>query len=128
VRESDTRRATRVLLDAAQRWTVSHVATSVKAASLAYGYGWYPEERIRDELAAGTLQRLPLAEGGERYAELYLVFGDRENAGPGVLRLAELLRERVQLCPRDDDATPRRRRGGAVAKTAPARRRAQRGR
>ncbi len=115
VRESDTRRATRLSLDAPQRWTVSHVATSVLAASLGHGYGWYPDERIRRELADGTLKPLPLAEGGARYAELYLVFADRESAGPGVLRLATLLRERVRECP---DAAPAqrgaasRRRGG----------------
>ena len=45
----------------------------------------------------GALAAAP--EGGDRYAELYLVFGDRENAGPGVLRLAQLLRERVAECP-----------------------------
>jgi hypothetical protein len=34
---------------------------------------------IRAELAAGTLR--PLCEGGERYAQLYLVFADRDAAG-----------------------------------------------
>jgi DNA-binding transcriptional LysR family regulator len=107
VRESDSKRATRTAIDAAQRWTVSHVAMSVTAATLGYGYGWFPDERVRREFAAGTLKPLPLAEGGERYAELYLVFGDRENAGPGVLRLAQLLRERVAECPADAPAASR---------------------
>lgn len=95
VRESDSRRPTRALVDAAQRWTVSHHATSLLAATHGHGYGWYAEERVREEAAAGRLAALPLAEGGERFAEIYLVFGDRENAGPGVLRLAALLREAV---------------------------------
>jgi DNA-binding transcriptional LysR family regulator len=106
VRESDSKRATRVTVDAAQRWTVSHVATSVTAATLGFGYGWYSDERIRRELEAGTLKPLPMAEGGYRYAELYLVFGDRENAGPGLLRLAQLLRERVAECPDEALARP----------------------
>jgi hypothetical protein len=38
---------------------------------------------------------LPLREGGERYADLYLIFADREHAGPATLRLAELIREGV---------------------------------
>lgn len=109
VRESDSKRATRATVEATQRWTVSHVATSVTAATLGFGYGWYPDERIRRELEAGTLKPLPLAEGGDRYAELYLVFGDRENAGPGVLRLAQLLRERVAECPADQRAASRTR-------------------
>jgi DNA-binding transcriptional LysR family regulator len=93
IRESGARRATKARLEAARRWTVSHMTTSIGAASRGYGYGWYPEYRIRDEVAAGTLKALPLREGGESVAQLYLVFADRDAAGPGTLRLAELLRE-----------------------------------
>jgi len=95
VRESGTRRATKPRLEAAQRWTVSHMSTSIQAASRGYGYGWYPEYRIRDEIAAGTLKVLPLREGGESLAQLYLVFADRDAAGPGVQRLAAIIREQA---------------------------------
>ena len=96
VRESGSTRATRPSVDAAQRWTVSHLATSLEAVRAGYGYAWIPEEKIRDELAQGTLKPLPLREGGERYAELYLIFADRDAAGPGTLRLAQIIRELVQ--------------------------------
>jgi len=93
VRESDVKRATKPRLEAAQRWTVSHMTTSIEAASKGWGYGWYPEYRIRDEVAAGTLKVLTMREGGEALAQLYLVFADRDAAGPGVLRLAAIIRE-----------------------------------
>jgi DNA-binding transcriptional LysR family regulator len=93
VRESGAQRATKPRLEAAQRWTVSHMTTSIGAASRGYGYGWYPEHRIRDELAAGTLKPLPMREGGENIAQLYLVFADQDAAGPGILRLAAIIRE-----------------------------------
>jgi len=93
VRESDSRRATRLRLEAAQRWTVTHMTTSIGAASRGFGYGWYPEYRIRDEIAAGILKPLPLRDGGSSMAQLYLIFADRDAAGPGTLRLAALLRE-----------------------------------
>jgi DNA-binding transcriptional LysR family regulator len=96
VRESGTRRATKPRLEAAQRWTVSHMTTSIEAASKGYGYGWYPEYRIQDEIAAGTLKALPMREGGDSFAQLYLVFADRDAAGPGVLRLAAIIRERAE--------------------------------
>ena len=96
VRESDTLRATKPTLEAPQRWTVGHLSTSIVAAVQGFGYGWYAEDKIRPELDAGTLKRLPLREGGERFAQLYLIFGDRENAGPGTLRLAQIIRERTQ--------------------------------
>jgi DNA-binding transcriptional LysR family regulator len=95
VRESDLRRATRATLEASQRWTVSSMSTSIVAATQGFGYGWYPEDKIRPELEAGTLKPLPMREGVERFAELYLVYADRENAGPGTLRLAEIIRERT---------------------------------
>lgn len=95
VRESGSKRATRPSVEAAQRWTVSHMATSIEAARMGCGFAWFPEEKIRDELGAGTLKKLPLREGGERFVELYLVFADRDYAGPGTLRLAEIIRELV---------------------------------
>lgn len=95
VRESGARRATRPSIEATQRWTVSHMATSLEAACQGYGYAWFPEEKIRAELAAGTLKALPLKEGSERFAQLYLVFADRDAAGPGTLRLAQIIREAV---------------------------------
>jgi DNA-binding transcriptional LysR family regulator len=100
VRESGSERRTRLLVEATQRWTVSHMATSIHAARLGYGYAWLPEEKIVEELEGQTLKPLPLREGPERYAQLYLVFGNRELAGPGALRLATLIREAVsELCP-----------------------------
>jgi DNA-binding transcriptional LysR family regulator len=93
VRESDTRRATRVRLEATQRWTLTHMTSSIGAATRGWGYGWYPEYRIRDELAAGSLKVLPLRDGGEGMAQMYLIFADRDAVGPGVLRLAEIIRQ-----------------------------------
>jgi DNA-binding transcriptional LysR family regulator len=78
-----------------QRWTVSHKATSIRAACMGLGYAWFPEESIREELDRGRLKPLPLVEGGVREATLYLVFADREASGPGARRLAEILREQV---------------------------------
>jgi DNA-binding transcriptional LysR family regulator len=76
------------------RWTVSNKATSIRAACMGLGYAWFPVENIREELAEGRLVPLRLAEGSERVAMLYLVYADRAAAGPGTLRLAEILRER----------------------------------
>ena len=96
VRETGSARATRPSIDAMQRWTVSSMSTSIIAARAGHGYAWFPEDKIREELTAGTLKPLPLREGGERYAELYLVFADRDAAGQGTLRLAEIIRELVK--------------------------------
>jgi DNA-binding transcriptional LysR family regulator len=93
IRESSRTRATRPRVEAEQRWTVSHMATSIEAASKGYGYGWYPEYRIRDEITEGTLKPLKIRGGGDSLAQIYLVFADRDAAGPGALRLAAIMRE-----------------------------------
>ena len=82
-----------------RRWTVTHKATSIRAACMGLGFAWYPEENIRDELASGALLPLPLAEGRERYATLYLIYADAEATGPGARRLAEILRGKVAGIP-----------------------------
>lgn len=103
VRESGAQRATRPSMEALQRWTVSHMATSIEAARTGYGFAWLPEEKIRNELADGALKPLPLREGGERYVELYLILADPDYAGPGTRRLAQIIREAVaKECPRHD--------------------------
>lgn len=77
------------------RWTVSNKATSIHAVGLGLGYAWYPEDSVRAELERGALKPLPLREGAEKSGTLYLTFADREAAGPGTLRLAQLIREGV---------------------------------
>src|SRR5207244_12604202 len=72
------------------------MATSLQAARMGFGFAWYPEEKIREELAAGELKVLPLEDGGDVFGEIYLVLADPEGAGPGVRRLAEILRQDVR--------------------------------
>ena len=96
VRETGTQRATPPSLEAMQRWTVSNMSTSIIAVRAGHGYAWLPEDKIRDELKEGTLQPVELRDGGERFAQLYLVFADRDAAGPGTLRLAEIIRGLVK--------------------------------
>jgi DNA-binding transcriptional LysR family regulator len=77
------------------RLTVSNKATAIHAVAAGMGYAWYPEDWVREELERGALKPLPLREGAEKAGTLYLVFADREAAGPGALRLAEIIRQGV---------------------------------
>jgi DNA-binding transcriptional LysR family regulator len=86
-----------------QRWTVSHKSTSIAAATLGLGFAWFPEYVIWDELERGQLKPLPLREGGERQAPLFLVFADPDYAGPGSRLLAEILRAQLgKACTEQD--------------------------
>jgi DNA-binding transcriptional LysR family regulator len=97
VRDTASRRTTAAsILDVEQRWTLTNMSTSIQAARSGHGFAWYPEEKIREELAAGTLKPLPLREGGERRIDLYLVVAEPDAAGPGTRRLAEIVREEAK--------------------------------
>ncbi len=96
IRDTGSQRRGGSWVGAEQIWTVSHKATSIHAACMGLGFAWFPEETIRTELERGLLKPLPLREGAKRSGELYLVFADRDYAGPGALRLAEIIREHVQ--------------------------------
>src|SRR6266851_2983565 len=97
VRDTSVKRDKRGgFLEAEQRWTVGHMATSLQAARMGFGFAWYPKEKIREEIAAKQLKVLPLVDGGDAFGEIYLVLADPEGAGPGVRRLAEMLARDVR--------------------------------
>ncbi|MGY6275202.1 LysR family transcriptional regulator [Methylomonas sp. MgM2] len=94
VRDSGSKRDHRaVTVEVNQRWTVSHIATSIEAVANGYGFAWLPETHIRKEIESGLLKPLPLQEGSIREVPLYLIVTRSDFAGPGVQRFAALLRE-----------------------------------
>jgi DNA-binding transcriptional LysR family regulator len=97
VRDSGSQREKRAqTIEVEQRWTVTNMSTSIGAASRGHGFAWLPQDKIRTELEEGLLKILPLRGGRIRTGQLYLIFADRDAAGPGVLRLAEIVREEVE--------------------------------
>lgn len=93
IRDSGLQRVRPSVWDVTEgRLTVSHKATSIRAACMGMGFAWYPEDWIREELAAGQLKPLPLQEGAERWGAMYLVYPDPDAAGPGARRLGDILR------------------------------------
>jgi DNA-binding transcriptional LysR family regulator len=97
VRDSGSQRSSRTpWFTAEQRWTVSHKATQIHAAGKGLGFAWFAEDTIRAEIEQGLLKPLPMREGGERFAQLYLVYTDRDYAGPGAMRLAGIIRDEVK--------------------------------
>ncbi|WP_323016238.1 LysR family transcriptional regulator [Castellaniella sp.] len=95
-RDSGSRRQNAGWLDAEQRWTFSHLSSSIQAACAGLGFAWYPELRIRGELADGRLLPLPLIEGRHRYAMLYRIFARPDFPGPACQELADVLAQLVQ--------------------------------
>ncbi|MFG6176051.1 LysR family transcriptional regulator [Halomonas sp. THAF12] len=85
-------------LKAEQRWTVSHLDTSIGMLERNLGFAWVPETRIRDALTSGRLKPLPLAAGGVREIPIQLIHRDQDRAGPATRAMAQQLRDNVALC------------------------------
>jgi len=78
-------------LGAEQRWTVSHVATSVDMICRGMGFAWLPASRVNSLIARRELAELPLDKGARRAQVLYLTYAEQDRAGPVTCRLTTLL-------------------------------------
>lgn len=93
------RRRTEGWQEADQRWTVSHIKTSLDAIRMGLGYAWLPDAYTHEDILAGRLKYLPVEVGAVREVPTYLTFADNEFAGPGTRRLAEVLKENLpKMC------------------------------
>ena len=79
-------------LGAEQRWTVSHMRTSIDAIRRGLGFAWIPRDLIAEDLAEDRLRPLPLETGGTRRATLNLVEVAADGGGPATRALADSLR------------------------------------
>lgn len=90
-------------LKAEQRWTLSHLSTSIDMLERGLGFAWVPQTRIQAALDGGRLRALPLRVGGIRYASLQIVHRDIDGAGPATQALAQALIEATVTSCRDTE-------------------------
>ena len=69
-------------LGANQRWTVSHMNTSMQLIKQGLGFAWLPSSSIVDALDQHELKKLPLTIGVSRKVNLHLLFLDGDKLGP----------------------------------------------
>ncbi|MBD1584640.1 LysR family transcriptional regulator [Pseudoalteromonas sp. S16_S37] len=79
-------------LEANQRWTVSHLRTSIDMICEGLGFAWLPASAISDQLENGQLKQLPLTHNATRSSALYLVFQDSDRLGVAAKAFIEQLR------------------------------------
>jgi len=96
VRESgEQRRSDFNWLGSEQRLTVSTMGTRIQALCEGLGFAWSPLLKITRELEAGLLKPLPMKQGTNRFADLYLVLTDRDGAGPATRAMAIQIKDHV---------------------------------
>ncbi|WP_027710240.1 LysR family transcriptional regulator [Zooshikella ganghwensis] len=83
-------------LGAEQRWTVSHLRTSIDLVSKGFGFAWLPEASIRQHLEKGLLRPLNLTQGLNRTTPFFLNFNDADKLGPAARTFIGELRYQTQ--------------------------------
>lgn len=78
-------------LGAEQRWTVTSLYTAAKLVAQGLGFAWLPQHDITEQLERGTLAVLPLAQGSQRAAQMYLYANKDKPLGPATRILANLI-------------------------------------
>ena len=82
-------------LQADQRWTVSHFSTSIKLLRSGLVFAFLPQNWIEEELAEGSLQRIPLAPSMDRLLQVHMMLADNQAAGPATKALYETIFEKL---------------------------------
>lgn len=82
-------------LNAENRWSVGSIQKSIDCLTAGLGFAWLPQHDIRRHLEDGSLKPLMLEHGASYDANLYLLFADVHNPGPGTRKLAQIIRDRV---------------------------------
>jgi DNA-binding transcriptional LysR family regulator len=95
-RNDKTQAANEGWLQANQRWTVSHIQSSIDIITKGLGYAWLPVNQIEEQLTNGNLKPLKLNEATKRSAQLYLTFKDGDRLGPAANCFVAELRKECQ--------------------------------
>lgn len=80
-------------LSDSRRWAVTSLESAAKIIGNGLGFGWLPENEIKQQLKNNELKLLPLKEGRKISAVLYLIYADLEQIGPATKQLAKILKQ-----------------------------------
>ncbi|MBL4581249.1 MAG: LysR family transcriptional regulator [Gammaproteobacteria bacterium] len=84
-------------LQAEQRWTVSHFSTSIKLLRSGLVFAFIPQEWIMDELAQGTLRRIPVDSSMDRIIQMHLMLSNHQASGPATKALHDTIIDKLSL-------------------------------
>lgn len=87
-------------LGANQRWTVSHLQTSIEMICKGLGFAWLPVSSIETKLNTHQLKALRLQHNGKRSTQLHLIFKDGDILGPAAQSFLTELRLQCMNLPR----------------------------
>ena len=86
-------------LQAEQRWTVSHFSTSIKLLRSGLVFAFIPQNWIEDELAEGSLLRIPVEPGMDRVLQMNLMLSNHQASGPATKALHDTILDNLSQPP-----------------------------
>lgn len=96
LRDSGVKRTDAGWLEAEQRWTVSHITTSIRLVCDGMGFARLPAYHIQEELKSGLLKPIQLDPSANSYVQVYLIYADRDYAGQATKALASIIQETTE--------------------------------
>ena len=93
IRDSGLKKIDAGWLGAEERWTVSHISTSIRMVAEGLGFAWLPAYHIEEGLKSGILKPLTITPKHDRQITVYLVYADADCAGPAVKALGKIIRD-----------------------------------
>ena len=93
IRDSGLKRIDAGWLEAEERWTVSHISTSIRLISEGLGFAWLPKYHITKELESGLLKSIRISPENKRQAQVYLIYADQDGASPVIQLFAKAIKE-----------------------------------
>lgn len=82
-------------LQSEQRWTVSHFSTSIKLLRSGLVFAFIPQNWIEEDLAAGSLQRIPVDTNLDRLIQTYIMLTESQAAGPATRALHDIILDKL---------------------------------
>ena len=79
-----------------ERWTVSHMRTSIDLVCKGFGFAWLPEPGIRTFLQEGDLAPLSLKTGFTRTVQMHLQYKDHDRLGKVARTFIATLQEEIK--------------------------------
>jgi DNA-binding transcriptional LysR family regulator len=82
-------------LQSEQRWTVSHFSTSIKLLRSGLVFAFIPQNWIEEELAQGSLHRIPVEPDMDRVVQMNLMLSNQHASGPATNALHDTIIEKL---------------------------------
>lgn len=74
------------------RWSVTNFESARAFLTGGLGFSWIPEHEAKELIGSGQLKALPISRDYQKQGSLFLIYANKETAGPATQLLADLIK------------------------------------